>query len=174
MPIISQTKPNQLFYGNIVQYDNGDWAADPLPLDDILVYPAAGGYAGTAASGGTGTPGVLMPGLRTTTGNQVASYALDFVNTYAPPDLQRNSLHTLATVPSSDPSYAPAQAMMTWIAAVNSHRDTEIANVKTLNFNQIVVYQVPTGVPPWPAPPAGLTPIPPVRAGTQAHKVRFG
>jgi hypothetical protein len=174
MPILTHDKPDPMYYYNIIQYDDGNWAADPLPIDDYMVYPAMGGYAGSQVPGATRPPGVLRQGLRTTTGNSVASFAQTFINKYAPPDLQRNAIHTLATVPSSDPSYAPAQAMMTWIASVNSYRDTEIAHVKTLIFNQLVVYQVPTGQPPWPSPPAGLTPVPPARVGSAVHKLRFG
>jgi hypothetical protein len=171
MPVISKTKPDSTYYGNIVQYDNGDWAADPLPLDDFYNYPAIGGYAGTAVPGGYGTPGQLFPGLRTTTGKKVASFVFDYINSYAPQDYQRNSLHIMATLPTSDPSYAPAKAMMDWVNAMNAWRDTEIAYVKTLNFNQIIAYIIRPG---WPPPPAGLTPIPPVQPGSATAMLRFG
>jgi hypothetical protein len=49
--------------------------------------------------------------------------------------------------------------MMNWIAAVNTYRDSQVANVRTLNFNQLIVYVVPAGTPPWPTPPASLPPI---------------
>jgi len=173
MPIISHEKPDPNYYINIVQYDDGNWAADPMPVDDIIMYPPKGGYAGPSIPAAN-TKGIAIPGLRTITGNAVAKQAQIFINRYAPPDIQRNALHTITTVPSSDPTYAPAKAILDWVNSVNSYRDTEIAHVKTLTFNQIVIYVVPAGAPPWPAPPAGLPPVAAVAIGSAAYTLRFG
>jgi hypothetical protein len=145
-----------------VQYDNGDWAADPLLLDDTTKYPVKGGY---------GSVGILVPGLRTITSNSLKTLAINLINKYAPSDLQRNALYILATQTSGTP-WTNAKAMMDWIVAVNAYRDTQIAYVKTLNFNQIVTYIRPIGMPPWPAPPAGLTPVTPARAGSATYTLR--
>lgn len=163
MPIITHDRPDPKYYMNIIQYDDGNWAADPLPLDDTVVYPAKGGY---------GTVGISKPGLRTTISDPVATLARQLINKYAPNDLQRNALYILATQTSGS-AWTNAKAMMDWIVAVNAFRDAEIANVKTLNFNELVAYIPPTAVPPWPVPPTGLTPVTAVRAGTAAHKLRF-
>jgi len=162
MPIVTHDKPDPKFYMNIVQYDNGDWAADPLPIDDTVVYPAKGGY---------GAAGLKTPGLRTKVTSPVATLALQLINKYAPSDLQRNALYILTTQ-TSGTAWTNAKATMDWVVSVNSFRDTEIAHVKTLTFNQLVTYIPPVGVPPWPAPPAGLTPVMPARVGTATHTLR--
>jgi hypothetical protein len=110
--------------------------------------------------------------LRTITSNSLKALALQLINTYAPSDLQRNALFILTTQ-TSGTAWTNAKAMMDWIVAVNAYRDTQIANINTLNFNQIVTYIPPTGMPPWPAPPAGLTPVPPARVGSATHKLRY-
>jgi hypothetical protein len=162
MPIITHDRPDSRYYINIIQYDNGDWAADPLPLDDTIVHPVKGGY---------GSVGISQPGLRTRISGPVTGLARDLISKYAPNDLQRNSLYILATQ-TSGTAWTNAKAMMDWVAAVNAFRDNEIANIKTLNFNQLVIYIPPVGIPPWPAPPAGLTLVMPVRVGIATHKLR--
>ncbi len=163
MPIITHDRPDPKYYMNIIQYDDGNWAADPLPLDDTIVYPAKGGY---------GIAGIKQPGLRTTTSAAATNLARTLINKFAPNDLQRNALYILATQ-TSGTAWTNAKAMMDWIVAVNAFRDAEIANVKTLNFNQLVAYLPPAGVPPWPAPPSGLTPVSAARVGSATHKLRF-
>jgi hypothetical protein len=163
MAILTRDRPDPKYYTNIVQYDNGDWAADPLALEDTTIYPVRGGYS---------SAGILVPGLRTITSNSLKALALQLINTYAPSDLQRNALFILTTQ-TSGTAWTNAKAMMDWIVAVNAYRDTQIANINTLNFNQIVTYIPPTGMPPWPAPPAGLTPVPPARVGSATHKLRY-
>jgi hypothetical protein len=164
MPIITHDRPDPKYYRNIIQYDDGNWAADPLPVDDTIVYPVKGGY---------GSVGLPQPGLRTTISKPVATIAMQLINKYAPNDLQRNALYVLATQ-TSGTVWTNAKAMMDWIVAVNAFRDAEIARVKALNFNELVAYLPPVGVfPPWPAPPSGLTPVASVRVGSAAHKLRF-
>jgi hypothetical protein len=162
MPILTRDRPDPKYYMNITQYDDGNWAADPLPLDDTIVYPAKGQY---------GTAGLTLPGLRTTISKPIATQAMQLIQKYAPNDLQRNSLYILATQ-TSGTAWTNAKAMMDWVAAVNAFRDSTIANIKTLNFNQLVAYMPPVGMPPWPAPPAGLTPVSAARIGSATHKLR--
>src|SRR5262245_21174691 len=167
MAILTHDRPDPKYYMNMIQYDEGNWAADPIPLDDQVHHP------GEPTHGSTATKGITIPGLHTRTGSEVSKVALGLVNTYAPPDKQRDSLTILSTQ-TSGPAWTAAKAMMDWIKAVNDYRDAEIAHVKTLNFNQIIVYQMPAGAPPWPVPPAGLTPVTPARVGTAVHALRFG
>jgi len=174
MPIITRDRPDPNFYNSIIAYDDGSWAAEPIPVEDTMVYRAMGGYAGSQVPGASGTPGYLQPGLRTIVSRKVQSFALDLINKYAPPDMQRNALYTLTSQPTGSTAYINAKATIDWVTSVNTYRDQQIANIHTLDFNQIVAYVMPTAIPPWPAPPSFLTPIPPVRAGTQAHKLRFG
>lgn len=162
MPLITHDRPDEKFYRNIIQYDDGNWAADPLPIDDTIVYPVKGGY---------GTAGVPVPGLRTTISTPVADMARQLINKFAPNDLQRNALYILATQ-TSGPNWTKAKAMMDWVMAVNAFRDAEIANVKTLNFNELVAYVPPIGVPPWPVPPTGLTPVMAAQVGSAAYTLR--
>jgi hypothetical protein len=168
MPVYTQHKPDPKYYVNIIQYDDGNWAADPIPVDDTTVYPPQGGY-----KPGTGSPGVQVPGLRTLTSRAITDQAATIVNKYAPPDHQRDALHILATQTSGS-AWTNAKAMMDWVNAVNVYRDQQIAYVYTLNFNQIVAYIVPSGFPPWPAPPSGLTPVAAAKVGSQLHALRFG
>jgi hypothetical protein len=148
MSIITHDRPAPKYYTNIIQYDDGNWAADPLPVDDYVVYPIKGGYD---------TAGLPKPGLRTVVSGDVITMARNIINKYAPNDLQRNSLYILLTQ-TSGTDWTNAKAMMDWIVSINNYRDTEVANVKTLNFNQLVAYLPPQGMPPWPAPPAVLVP----------------
>jgi hypothetical protein len=116
-------------------------------LDDIQFVPPGYTSANTQNL-------FVMPGLRSKTARSVTEQAASLVQKYAPADVQRNALYILSHTPTD----ANSLATMNWIAAVNSYRDTQIANVKTLDFNQLVAYIVPVGQPPWPAPPSFLTP----------------
>ncbi len=161
MPVITHDRPDQKFYINIIQYDDGNWAADPLPVDDMIVYPAKGGY---------GTDGISKPGLRTRTSVAVETFARSLVSKYAPNDLQRDALYILATQ-TSGTAWTAAKALMDWIVAVNAFRDTEIARVKTLNFNELVAYMPPVGMPPWPVSPVGATTTA-ASVGSATHRLR--
>jgi hypothetical protein len=147
--IASPTRPDSKYYIHITQQADLTWTADEMPLDDQTV--------GTPWSGPNG---VLVPGLRTLTAQSVVAHAQQIINVYAPPDIQRNFLNTLATS-SSGTAHDNALAAMQWIASVNSYRDSQVANVKTLTFPQLVAYTVPVGSPPWPTPPSTLPPITP-------------
>jgi hypothetical protein len=150
MPIVTKDRPDQRYYRNIVQGDDGNWSSDQMYLDDTTLTIAARSYP--------------VAGLRTMTANGVMVQAQQLIKGYATQELQRNALFILSTTTSGTP-HANAVAMMTWIAAVNAFRDNEIAtHVRTLNFNQLIVYIVPVGIPPWPTPPASLPPISPIQA----------
>jgi len=131
-----------------MQQPDGTWTADEMALDDIKVQRISAMQP------------LPAPGLRTLTGYAVAAQAQQLIFQYAPPDLQRNFLNTLATT-TTGTAHDNAKAAMDWIAAVNTYRDNEIANVKTYNFAQLKAYVMPVGVPPWPAPPASLPPVVP-------------
>ncbi len=135
---------------SIVQLPDLTWSSEQMPIDDVGIIPPGYTSANPANM-------VILPGLRTKTGNNVAEQAASLINKYAPADVQRNALYTLSTTTTGTP-HANALATMNWVGAVNTYRDTQIANVKTLNFDQLVAYIVPTGIPPWPAPPSFLTP----------------
>jgi hypothetical protein len=147
--ITSPTRPDKNYYINIVQQPDLTWTADEMPLDDFK-----------HGNPFTGPNPMLFPGLRTLTGYNVTAYAQQFINLYAPPDLQRNFLNTLATS-STGTAHDNALAAMQWVASVNSYRDSQIANINTLTFAQLVAYVVPSGAPPWPAPPSTLPPVTP-------------
>jgi len=149
MAILTKDRPDQRYYKNIVQGDDGNWSADQMNLDDT-----------TLTIGGRTYP---IPGLRTMQANGVATQAQGWINRYAPAALQRNALFVL-TQSTSGTAHDNAAAMMNWIASVNTYRDNEIARVRTLNFNQLIAYIVPAGAPPWPAAPAGLPPVTPTHA----------
>jgi hypothetical protein len=149
MAIVTKDRPDQRYYKNVIQGDDGNWSADQMNLDDT-----------TISIGGRSYP---VAGLRTIQANGVMKQAQSFINTYATAALQRNALYILSTTTSGTP-HDNAVAMMNWIAAVNSYRNSQVANVRTLNFNQLIAYIVPSGAPPWPAPPTSLPPIGPVQA----------
>jgi hypothetical protein len=144
MTIVTKDRPDQRYYRNIVQGDDGNWSSDQMYLDDTTLTIAARSYP--------------VAGLRTMTANGVMTAAKQLIAGYATQELQRNALYTLTQTTSGTP-HDNAVAMMNWIAAVNTYRDNEAAHVRTLNFNQLIVYVVPAGIPPWPAPPASLPPI---------------
>ena len=135
---------------NIVQLPDLTWSSDPMPLYDIQLIPPGYTSANTQNM-------LLVKGLTTKTADNVTEQAAQLINKYAPADVQRNALYTLSTTTSGTP-YTNAKATMDWVKAVNAYRDTQIANVQTLNFSQLVAYIVPVGTPPWPAPPSFLTP----------------
>jgi hypothetical protein len=149
--IASPTRPDPKYYRNIVQQSDLTWTADEMPLDDTQMFI------------GPDQAGKMFPGLRTITSFSVVAQAQQLIFGYAPPDLQRNFLNTLATTTSGTP-YTNAKAAMDWIASVNSYRDSQVANVKTLTFSQLVAYVIPVGTPPWPTPPSTLPPVAPVAA----------
>jgi hypothetical protein len=132
---------------NIQQLPDLTWSSDQRPLaDQQIIHPS---FTSSDAQNV-----VTVPGLTSATAANVTEQAAQLINKYAPADVQRNALYKLSQTPTD----ANSLATMNWIASVNSYRDTQIANVKTLNFNQLVAYIVPTGMPPWPTPPSFLTP----------------
>jgi hypothetical protein len=135
---------------NIIQLPDMTWSSDQRLLDDMEITPP--GYTSNNPLNN-----IMLPGLRTDIASGVVEQAAQIINKYAPADVQRNALYTLSTTTSGTP-YTNAKATMDWVASVNSYRDTQTANVKTLNFDQLVAYVVPTGYPPWPTPPSFLTP----------------
>jgi hypothetical protein len=145
--IITPTKPNLLYYVNIHQLPDGTWASDQMPLDDSQFVPPAAGSASHA---------IPVLGLRSYTAQSVTEYAASLVNKYAAADIQRNALYVLSTS-TSGTAWTNAKATMDWVTSVNSFRDTEITHVRTLTFNQLVAYIIPTG---WPVPPSFLVPNP--------------
>jgi hypothetical protein len=147
MAIITTTKPDPRYYQNITQLPDLTWSSDQKLLPDQQ--RIAPGYT-SANPQNIAT----IPGLTSETASNVTEYAASLVNKYAPADVQRNALYTLSHTPTD----ANSKATMDWVASVNSYRDTQIANVKTLDFNGCVAYIVPTGMPPWPTPPSFLTP----------------
>ncbi len=149
MPIITADKPDRKYYCSIMQLPDLTWSSEQLPLDDIQ----------TVLPGFTSPDPqhlLTIPGLRSKTATGVVEQAASLVNKYAPADVQRNALHILSTTTTGTP-YTNARDTMDWVMAVNAYRDAQVANVKTLNFDQCVAYITPVGIPPWPAPPACLT-----------------
>jgi hypothetical protein len=144
MPVYTKDRPDQRYYKNVIQGDDGNWSADQMHLDDDVLSIGARTYP--------------VAGLRTVQANGVMTQAKLLIKGYATEELQRNALYILATTTSGTP-HDNALAMMNWIATVNTFRDNEVAHVRTLNFNQLIVYAVPSGIPPWPAPPTSLSPV---------------
>jgi hypothetical protein len=118
-----------------------------MPLDDAQYVPPASGSVIHA---------VAVPGLRTNVADTVTEFAAGQVVKYAPADIQRNALYVLSTSTSGS-AWTNAKATMDWVTAMNTFRDNEITNVRTLNFTQLTTYIIPSG---WPAPPSFLTPNP--------------
>jgi hypothetical protein len=150
--ITQATRPDPNYYVHIVQNDDLTWTADEMPVDDTMVAPPSFGQSQAMRP---------IPGLRTLTSYGVIDYATNLIAKYAPPDLQRNFLYTLSTT-TTGTAHDNAKAAMDWVASVNTYRDNEVANVKTLNYAQLKTYAVPAGTPPWPTPPASLPPVSPV------------
>jgi hypothetical protein len=158
MAIITATRPDPKYYTNITQLPDLSWSSDEMLLDDIQQVPP--GFTSAADQNI-----IVIPGLRSIVAATVTEQAAGLINKYAPANVQRDALYTLSTT-SSGTAHDNAVATMNWVTAVNSYRDAQIANVKTLNFNQLKAYVVPSGVPPWPAPPAFLTPTGPATSMT--------
>jgi len=151
MAIITTTMPDPKYYASITQLPDYTWSSEQKGLDDIQMNrPGAGSNDPQNI--------FIIPGLRSEVAANVTEQAASLINKYAPADVQRNALYTLSTTTSGTP-YTNAKATMDWVAAVNAYRDSQVANVHTLNFDQLVAYAVPVGVPPWPAPPSFLTPV---------------
>jgi hypothetical protein len=148
MAVYTKDRPDQLFYKNIVQGDDGNWSSDQMNLDDD-----------TVSIGGRSYP---TPGLRSIQANGVMAHAQALIIRYATAELQRNALYILSTTTSGTP-HDNAVAMMNWITSVNTYRDNEVARVKTLNFNQLIAYIVPPEAN-WPPAPTSLPPVTPAQA----------
>ncbi len=151
MPIITTTKPDRKFYVSIMQLPDLTWSSEQMPLDDVHFYPP--GFN----TGPDSQNVVVVPGLRSATASNVTEQAAILIQKFAPADVQRNALYVLSTTTTGTP-HTNAKATLDWVAAVNTYRDTQVANVMTLTFDQLVAYLVPVGTPPWPAPPSFLTP----------------
>jgi hypothetical protein len=148
MAIITTTKPDPRYYVAIMQLPDLTWSSEQMVLDDMHMYLP--GFNQQQDSQNV----IIVPGLKSQTAMNVTEQAAILVQKFAPADVQRNALYTLSHTPTD----ANSKATMDWVASVNSYRDTQVANVMTLTFDQLVAYVVPVGVPPWPAPPSFLTP----------------
>jgi hypothetical protein len=135
-------RPDPNFYINIQQHDDGNWSADQMALDDVVItIPLHGDVA--------------SKGLRTITKDNIDLYAFQSIQINAPPDMQRNSLYIVAQG-TGTAGYASAKACMDWVVAMNAHRDTLKGTVTTMTFDQLVVFVVAaTG---WPALPSNMPP----------------
>ena len=138
--VFTQHKPDPKWYASIIQYDNGDWAADPKPLDDVVHYPPSGGY---------GTAGFTIPGLRTMMAREITTQAKALVDTYAPADYQRDWLNILAQQ-TSGTDFDNAQAMMNWVNSVNAYR---LEGQKTIMYR--VLEALAWQAPDWIVVPGG-------------------
>src|SRR5262245_23848390 len=148
--IITSTKPDKNYYVNIIELPDHTWSSEQMDLNDTQFVNPGGGSANQK---------VVIPGLRSIVAGKVTEQAAGMILKYAGPDIQRNALYVLSTTTTGTAHDQAAQTMQ-WVKDTNAFRDTTIANVRTLNFNQLVAYQMPAGVPPWPAPPAFLVPAP--------------
>jgi hypothetical protein len=140
--LITADRPDERFYINIIQHDDGNWEAEQMPLDDSEVTM-------------TGTTFMSM-GLRSVTQGQVDSYASQAILTNAPADMQRNGLYYMQqhAPGTGDATYASYKDMFDWINAMTAYRDTVKTNISTLTFDQLVVYSIPSLA--WPTLPIDM------------------
>jgi hypothetical protein len=148
------TYPDQRYYTEVTQHDDGSFSANPKPLVDQTVNR----MDPTTGVGKT----YVYPGLRSTvTNTMINPFAENYILSYAPEWAQRNANNIIAQ-PSlyTTQQVTDAKAMWTWITAVIARANELQAQVEAMSFEQIVAFVVPAG--PWPPPPASLTiPLPP-------------
>jgi hypothetical protein len=140
MTTITADRPDPRFYIKIIQHDDGNWEAEPMPLDDVT-RPLLLGMV------------VTIPGLRSVTKVSVNKYTETFIFNYAPNTAQNNALYVLSHQ-TSGPEFDDANAMFTWINAVRARSNEINASIDTMTFDQLVVFLVPSAG--WPNPPASL------------------
>lgn len=139
--LISATRPDPRFYIQIIQHDDGNWEAQPMPLDDVVRPPSLG------------IPGFAIPGLRSVTKTTVNNYASTYITTYAPAYMQSNALYVLQSQ-ASGPDVDNAHAMFTWIDAVRAYSNTLNSQIDLMSFDQITTFIIAAAG--WPPPPAFL------------------
>jgi hypothetical protein len=129
MPINFAQRPDPRFYQNIMQFDDGSFTADQMPLDDVVIT--------------RGSQTFVTAGLRNITKQNINAYAGSYITTFAPPYAQNNALHVLATE-TSGADYDAAAAMFQRINNTRDYSNQLCAAVDTMTFDQLVVYTVPT------------------------------
>jgi hypothetical protein len=129
MPINFAQRPDPRFYQNIMQFDDGSFTADQMPLNDVVITRGSQTY--------------VTAGLRNITKQNINAYAASYITTWAPPYAQNNALHVLATQ-TSGPDYDAATAMFQRINNTRDYSNQLCANVDTMTFDQLVIYTVPT------------------------------
>ena len=149
------TRPDPNFYINIQQFDNGDWTADQMALDDVTVTIPMHGD-------------VITKGLRTLTKDNIDLYTFQSVQINAPPDMQRDSLY-IVTKGTGAAGYASAKACLDWVEAMNVKRDTLKTSVSTMNFNQLIVFVITEAG--WPALPGNMPPKSFAPGATESRRV---
>jgi hypothetical protein len=153
---IFATRPDPNFYVNIVQSDSGDWSADPMALDDVVVtIPMHGDVA--------------SKGLRTITKDNIDSYAFQSIQINAPPDMQRDSLYII-TQGTGATGYASAKACMDWVTAMRAQAESLKTSVNTMTFDQLVVFVI--GASGWPALPSNMPTVAFVPGATQTRLIK--
>lgn len=129
MPINFAQRPDPRFYQNIMQFDDGSFTADQMPLNDVIIT--------------RGTQTYVTAGLRNITKQNINAYAGAYITTFAPPYAQNNALHVLATQTSGQ-EYTDAAAMFQRINNTRDYSNQLSAAVDLMTFDQLVVYTVPT------------------------------
>jgi len=129
MPINFAQRPDPRFYQNIMQFDDGSFTADQMPLDDVVTT--------------RGSKTIVTAGLRNITKQNINAYAAAYITSFAPPYAQNNALKVLATQTSGS-EFTAATAMFTRIDNCRAYSNQLCAAVDTMTFDQLVVYTVPT------------------------------
>jgi hypothetical protein len=129
MPINFAQRPDPRFYQNIMQFDDGSFTADQMPLDDVVITRGSKTY--------------VTAGLRNITIQNINSYASAYITSFAPPYAQNNALHVLATQ-TSGAEFDAATAMFQRINNCRDYSNQLSAAVQLMTFDQLVVYTVPT------------------------------
>jgi hypothetical protein len=129
MPINFTQRPDPRFYQNIMQFDDGSFTADQMPLNDVITT--------------RGTTTIVTAGLRNITKQNINAYAASYITLWAPPYAQNNALHVLATE-TSGADYDAATAMFQRINNTRDYSNQLCAAVDLMTFDQLVVYTVPT------------------------------
>jgi len=138
-PVITHDRPDPHFYIQIIQHDDGNWEAQPMPLDDQVV--------------NTGHVSITVPGLRTMTTRSVDTYALAYITRFAPDYAQRNALYILQTQ-TSGTDWTWANDMWNWITSVRTYSDSLNTSVGSMTFEQLVVFVIDGQN--WPAVPPSI------------------
>jgi hypothetical protein len=135
-------KPDQAFYSDVIEHDDGSYEATARPVDDIPARQTAFGNL------------VATPGVRSMICQRVQDEASKRIYIFAPEYKQRNTLFAISNYKgrpdlTSEEQQQLDDAIAMWdkINMIRDYVNTQCQAIRLLSFDQLLTWVMPTDWP---------------------------